>query len=62
MTGNLLYDTMNYNLIGGYTMLIYEFLVECREVAIKNGFMAEVKRLSEVIACLTIEQAEKELD
>lgn len=41
-------------------MLIYEFLVECREVAIKNGYMAEVKRLSEVIACLTIEQAEKE--
>ena len=48
---------MNYNLIGGYTMVIYEFLVECREIAIKHGFFAEVKRLSEVIACLTIEQA-----
>ena len=46
----------------GVIMLIYEFLLECKEIAIKNGFMAEVKRLSEVIACLTIEQAEKELD
>ena len=44
----------------GAIMLIYEFLVEGREIAIKNGYMAEVKRLSEVIACLTIEQAEKE--
>ena len=52
---------MNYNLIGGYTMLIYEFLLECKEIAIKNGFMAEVKRLSEVIACLTIEQAAQEI-
>ncbi len=41
-------------------MLIYEFLLECKKIAIQNGFMAEVKRLSEVIACLTIEQAEKE--
>ena len=42
-------------------MLIYEFLMDCKKIAIQNGFFAEVKRLSEVIACLTIEQAEKEI-
>lgn len=42
-------------------MLIYEFLLECKEIAIKNGYYAEVRRLSEVIACLSIEQDEKEI-
>lgn len=40
-------------------MAIYEFLLECKEIAVKNGYFGEVKRLSEVIACLTIEQAEQ---
>lgn len=42
-------------------MAIYEFLVECKEIAIKNGYFAEVRRLSEVIACLSIEEAGKEV-
>ena len=42
-------------------MMIYEFLVECKEIAIKNGYYAEVRRLSEVIACLSIEDASKEI-
>ena len=42
-------------------MAIYEFLVECKEIAIKNGYYAEVRRLDAVIACLSIEQAEKEV-
>jgi hypothetical protein len=42
-------------------MAIYEFLLECKAIAIKNGYYAEVKRLSELIACLSIEEAEKEI-
>lgn len=42
-------------------MAIYEFLLECKEVAIKNGYYAEVRRLSEVIACLSIDEASKEV-
>lgn len=42
-------------------MALYEFLVDCKNIAIQNGFFAEVKRLSEVIACLSIEQAGKEI-
>ena len=42
-------------------MAMYEFLMDCKMIAVQNGFFAEVKRLSEVIECLTIEQAEKEV-
>lgn len=41
-------------------MMIYEFLLECKEIAIKNGYYAEVKRLDAVIACLSIDEALKE--
>lgn len=40
-------------------MALYEFLVDCKNIAIQNGFFAEIARLSEVIDCLTIEQAEQ---
>lgn len=42
-------------------MALYEFLVECKEIAIKNGLFAEVRRLSEVIACLSVDEAGKEI-
>jgi hypothetical protein len=42
-------------------MAIYEFLLECKEIAVKNGYYAEVRRLSEVIACLSIDEAGKEI-
>jgi hypothetical protein len=42
-------------------MALYEFLIDCKNIAIQNGFFAEIARLSEVIACLSIEEAGKEV-
>lgn len=42
-------------------MALYGFLVDCKNIAIQNGFFSEISRLDAVIACLSIEEASKEI-
>ncbi len=42
-------------------MFIYEFLAECKENALQNGDETTFERISQLLECLTIEQAAQEI-
>ena len=40
-------------------MFIYEFIVECKNNALQNGDVTTFEKMSQLLDCLTIEQAEQ---
>ena len=42
-------------------MFIYEFIIECKENALKNGDIVNFERMTQLLECLTIEQGSQEI-